>query len=236
MAKNYILFNNADESITDTTYPSWEDTWVGLMNQGNSISISEMTGFYAGNNFSTPNQYGNTVTPFQFPLTATSGSSDWIMLSYDYVDASTTGVSHITSNVNALDTYVNTTQGSSHLDAEYSSITSQSLSVFFSSTLGISNVSNAHFSLSSYNWAAVDTSGYTYSDGFASSISGNEDYPTDYWSKTSFQTDTINYKDQVIEKISTNQDDIIEFLVKNSLTPEALKRLHVQLSNDGIIT
>ena len=72
--------------------------------------------------------------------------------------------------------------------------------------------------------------------GSQSSGSGNEDYPTDYWSKTDFQSDTVNYKDQVISKISTNQNDIIEFLVKNSLTPEALKRLHVQLSNDGIIT
>lgn len=69
-----------------------------------------------------------------------------------------------------------------------------------------------------------------------SSGSGNEDYPTDYWSKTDFQTDTTNFKDEVIEKISTNQNDIIEFLVKNSLSPEAVKRLHVQLVNDGIIT
>ena len=67
-------------------------------------------------------------------------------------------------------------------------------------------------------------------------MSGNEDYATDYWSKTDFQTDTVNPKDQIIEKIATNQDDIIEFLVKNSLTPESIKRLHVQLSNDGIIT
>jgi len=72
--------------------------------------------------------------------------------------------------------------------------------------------------------------------GSQTSGSGNEEYPTDYWSKTDFQTNRNDFKDQVISKISTNQNDIIEFLVKNSLTPEALKRLHVQLSNDGIIT
>ena len=61
------------------------------------------------------------------------------------------------------------------------------MSVFFSSTLSLSNVSNSNFSSASYNWGAVDTSGYTYSDGFASSFSGNEglnwyqtDLPEDY--------------------------------------------------------
>lgn len=72
--------------------------------------------------------------------------------------------------------------------------------------------------------------------GSQTSGSGNEEYPTDYWSKTDFQTNRNDFKDQVISKIATNQNDIIEFLVKNSLTPEATKRLYVQLSNDGIIT
>ena len=72
--------------------------------------------------------------------------------------------------------------------------------------------------------------------GSQSSGSVNEEYPTDYWSLTDFQSNRNTFKDEVISKISTNQNDIIEFLVKNALTPEALKRLHVQLSNDGIIT
>lgn len=236
MASNYIIFNNADEAITDSTYPDWSDSWVGLINQGDGMSIAEMTGFYAGNNFQTPNQYGSTVTPFQFPLTTTTGNSKWIMIRYDYSDASTTGASQITSIVNALETYVNTTQGASSLDAEYSSIISQSMSVFFSSVLNLSNVSTASFSSATYNWGAVDTTGYTYSDGFASSFSGNEEYPTDYWSKTNFQSNRSTYKDDVIDVIDTNSDEILEFVVKNALTPQQIKRLHVQLSNEEIIT
>lgn len=235
MASNYIIFNNADESITDSTYTGWGDSWIGLTNQYDSMSISQMTAFYAGNSFSTPDQYNNTVTPFQFPLTATTGNSKWIMIRYDYSDASTTGTAHIISIVNALKTYVNTTQSAASLDAEYSNIISQSMSVFFSSVLGLSNVSSGTFSSATYNWGAVDTSGYNYSDGFASSFSGNEDYPTDYFSKTDFRTDTINYKDKIIEKISTNQDDIIEYLVKSTLPPNAIKQLFVQLSNEDII-
>ena len=68
------------------------------------------------------------------------------------------------------------------------------------------------------------------------SSSSNEDYPSDYWNLTDFQTNTVNFKDQIIEKISSNSDDILEFLVKNALQPDAIKRLHVQLKNDGIIT
>lgn len=89
---------------------------------------------------------------------------------------------------------------------------------------------------------SVDTSSSTwYLNGISTGTSqsggsSNEDYPTDYWSKTDFQINRNNFKDEVISKISTNQDDIIEFLVKNSLTPEAIKRLYVQLHNDGIIT
>ena len=237
MASNYLIFNNADESITDSTYPSWENSKVILTNQGDGMSISEMTGFYAGNNFSTPNQYGSTVTPFQFPLTATTGNSKWIMLRYDYVDATTTGVAHATSIVNALATYVNTTQSASSLDAEYSNIIAQSMSVFFSSVLGLSNVSTASFSSAVYNWNTIDTSGYTYSSGFAGAMSGNEDYPTDYFSKaTDLQTSRVGSKTQVINKIATNQTDIVEFIVKEALTQDQIHKLYIQLKKDGIIT
>lgn len=235
MASNYIIFNNADEGLTSTTYPDWDSSWVGLTNQDSGIALSTITGFYAGDSWG-PDADGNSMTPFQFPLTSTTGTSKWIMIRYDYVDASTTGATHLTSVVNALKTYINTTQGADSLDAEYSNIISGSMSTFFGTTLGLSNITNGTFASASYNWSLQDTTGSTYSDGFASSMSGNEDYATDYWSKTDFQTDTVNPKDQIIEKIATNQDDIIEFLVKNSLTPESIKRLHVQLSNDGIIT
>ena len=231
MAKNYIIFNNADESLTDSNYPTWGDSWVGLTNQPTAI-LSGLTGIYAGNSF-----VADGITPFQFPVTATTGNSKWIMITYDYVDASTTGSAHIISIVNALKTYVNTTQSAASLDAEYSNIISQSMSVFFSSTLGISNVSSGTFSSATYNWGAVDTSGYTYSDGFASSFSGNEDYATDYWAKaSSVQTDRVGSKTQVISKIATNSDDILEFIVKNALTQNQIHDLYIQLVRDEIIT
>ena len=87
----------------------------------------------------------------------------------------------------------------------------------------------------------LDTAGSTWylngiSTGAAQSGgSGNEGYPTDYFSKTDFRTDTINYKDKIIEKISTNQTDIIEYLVKSTLPPNAIKQLFVELNNEGII-
>lgn len=236
MASNYIIFNNADEAITDSTYPSWGDSWVALTNQDSGIALSGVTGFYAGNSWG-PDGDGNSMTPFQFPLTATTGTSKWIMIRYDYSDASTTGTAHVTSIINALKTYVNTTQSAASLDAEYSNIISQSMSVFFSSVLGISNVSNGTFASASYNWGTIDTSGYNYSDGFASSLSGNEDYSTDYWSKaTTVQADRIGTKTQVIGKIATNSNDILEFIVKNSLSQDQIHKLYIQLVRDEIIT
>lgn len=66
--------------------------------------------------------------------------------------------------------------------------------------------------------------------------SGNEEYPTDYWSKTDFQSNRSTFKDDVIGVIDTNSSEILEFVVKNALTPEQVKRLHVQLSNEEIIS
>ena len=235
MASNYIIFNNADEGLTDSTYPNWDDSWVALTNQDDSIALSGITAFYAGDSWG-PDGDGNSMTPFQFPLAPDTGTSKWIMIRYDYVDASTTGTAHVTSIINALKTYVNVTQEASDLDDEYSAIIAQSMSVFFSSVLGISNVSNGTFASASYNWGTVDTSGYTYSDGFASALSGNEEYATDYWSKTDFQTPTTGAKTQVISKIATNSNDILEFIVKDSLTVDQVRRLYVALVKDGIIT
>ena len=72
--------------------------------------------------------------------------------------------------------------------------------------------------------------------GSQSSGSGNEDYATDYWAKTDFQSSTPGAKDQVIDKISTNSDDILEFIVKKSLTQNQIRQLYVQLVKDEIIT
>ncbi len=66
--------------------------------------------------------------------------------------------------------------------------------------------------------------------------SGNEDYATDYWSKTDFQQATVGAKSQVISKISTNSNDILEYIVKKSLTQNQIRELYVQLVKDGIIT
>ena len=90
------------------------------------------------------------------------------------------------------------------------------------------------------NLRTLDTTNDWYYNGILygsqTSSSGNEEYPTDYWSKTDFQVNRNQFKDEVISKISTNQNDIIEFLVKNALSAQQIKRLHVQLSNDNIIT
>ena len=229
MASNYIIFNNANEGLTDSTYPDWDSSWVALTNQPDSLSVSNLTSYYAANSF-------GSMTAFQFPLAPATGTSDWIMVRYDYVDASTTGTAHVTGVINALKTHINDTQAAAHLEAEYSNIISGSMSTFFTTTLGLSNVSNGTFGKASYNWSTVDTSGYNYSDGFASSFSGNEDYSTDYWSLTDFQTPTVGAKSQVISKISTNSDDILEFIVKKALTQNQIRQLYVQLLKDGIIT
>ena len=215
MANNYIIYPYGDQNT-----PKWRDTGVIVTNQA-PVNVGEITTAFATDTWN--NLGGNSFTPFAVNEDSTITSSTWVLAKYTYVDASTTGLANATAIHNAIAAAVAASSSSNHvkdLHSHNSYSTYENISV--------------EFTHASYNWSSVDTSGYTYSSGFASTMSGNEDYPTDYWSKADFQTDTVNYKDQVISKISTNQNDIIEFLVKNSLTPEAIKRLHVQLSNDGI--
>lgn len=67
--------------------------------------------------------------------------------------------------------------------------------------------------------------------------SSNEDYATDYWAKaTAVQADRVGSKTEVISKISSNSDDILEFIVKNALTQNQIHDLYIQLVRDEIIT
>jgi len=153
-----------------------------------------------------------------------------------------------------------TTRGSAYLnvveiraEGTYSSTVSEVLSevstIMASSTyLSLSdNISNIdQWSSASVNLSVLSTSSYTYTQSenssnypsdFASAMSGNEDYATDYWSKASnIQDDRIGAKTQVISKIATNSDDILEFIVKNSLTHDQIHKLYIQLVRDEIIT
>lgn len=158
---NYLIYNNANEGLTSTTYPDWSDSWVGLINNTDTIGISSMSAFYAGNSFGTPNGDGLTSTPFQFPLAPSTGNSKWAMFRWDYVDASTTGATQLISFANKIKAYVEA-QGYSHLesnllDASYNFELDSSISDFLTE-IDISNISNLSVQEVSYNWGTVDTS------------------------------------------------------------------------------
>ena len=227
MSKNYLIFNRADKE-------DWADSYVGRINEPN-LGISLISNAYVSDDWS------SGITPFDFPTEVSSGTANMWILKWDFVDHTSTGFTQMQNIYNWL-THDDNIPYYSFYSRDYylseighsaSSLTTAGASATPSWTL-----TNAEVELASINYDAITnaSSGQGYSSGFAGLMSGNEEYPTDYWSKTDFQVNRNTFKDDVISKISTNQNDIIEFLVKNSLTPEAIKRLHVQLSNDSIIT
>lgn len=231
----YIIYPNGNNSsaFTDTNY-TWKTNKVAFTVSANK-SLTEIIGYYLNDTMS-----DNGIPDFSFPDTPSSGTSTWVLYQHDAGEGNDTSLSTLSSIATVIEDYVDTTSYSNWTDiinntGTYPNLIPSTSNVTVSTTTTF-NTSTDSSDVASYNWSVVDTSGYTYPSDFASSMSGNEEYPTDYWSLTDYQTDTVNFKDEVIAKISTNQNDIIEFLVKNALTPEAVKRLHVQLSNDGIIT
>ena len=216
MASNYIIYPYGDK---DT--PQWRDTGIKVTNQP-AVNVGEITTAFATDTWD--DLGGNSFVPFAVNEDDTITSSTWVLAKYTYVDASTTGLAHLTAIHNAIATAVASSSYDNvkDLHAHNSYSTYESVSI--------------EFTHASYNWSSVDTSGYTYSDGFASTMSGNEDYATDYWGKTDFQTLNVGRKTKVISKISSNSDDILEFVVKESLTPQQINKLYVQLKRDEIIT
>lgn len=216
MASNYLIYPYASE-----VSPDWENRKAGLINQPD-VNIGEITSAYASDNWTIS---GSSFTPFQVSLMSNVTSSNWVLAKYSFSDLSTTGFTHLTNVHNDIVSAVSSasqTKIQNH-HAHNSSTTYQGVSV--------------EFTHASYNWSVIDTSGYTYSDGFASTMSGNENYPTDYFSKaTDLQSPRVGSKTQVISKIATNQADIVEFIVKNALTQDQINKLYVQLKRDDIIT
>ena len=231
----YILYPNGNSSsaFTDTNY-TWKTNKVAFTISA-SKSLTEIISYYVADTMS-----DNGVPNFSFPDTPSTGTSSWIMYKHDAGEGNNTSLSTLSSIATAIEDYVDTTSYSDwsaiiNNTGTYPSLIPSTSNVTVSSSSTF-NTSNDSSDIASYNWSTVDTSGYSYPSEFASSMSGNEDYPTDYWSKTDFQTATVGAKSQVISKIATNSNDILEFIVKKSLTQNQIRQLYVQLVKDGIIT
>lgn len=227
MSKNYLIFNKADKE-------DWKTSYVGRINEAD-LGISLISNAYVSDDWS------SGITPFDFPTEVTSGTANMWILKWDFVDHSSTGFTQMQNIYNWITHDDNVPYYSfygrdyylSEIGHSASSLTSSGASATPSWTL-----TNAEVELASINYDAITnaSSGQGYSSGFAGLMSGNEDYPTDYWSKTDFQTARTGMKTLVESKIATHSNDILEFIVKESLTPQQINKLYVQLKRDDIIT
>ena len=232
----YIIYPNGNDStaFTDTTR-TWKTNKVMFTNSA-SFSLSSIITSYVGDTMQ-----ADGLPNFTFPDTPSSGTSTWIMYSHDAGSGNVTSLNTLSSIATVLENYPSPTGSLNNWTdivnqtGTYPHDVTSTTNVTESSTSTFDNSTETSY-VASYNWSVVDTSGYNYPSDFASSMSGNEDYATDYWSKTEFQTASVGAKDKVIEKISTNSDDILEFIVKDSLTQNQIRKLYVQLVKDGIIT
>ena len=230
-----VLTFETDDSVTNTNtalhYLSSSGTETSLPNAGvteSNLSTADWS-LYSGSNHNFGYLFGKVsgVTSANTTPTITNVNSSKLI--------SETFHSNHSNSSNGLDFNADVT-GEYQYNASNLTIHAQGEVISFSYLA----YSSSTFEPTTFTRTQNNDNGNVYYNGILvgsqSSGSGNEEYPTDYWSLTDFQSNRNTFKDEVISKISTNQNDIIEFLVKNALTPEALKRLHVQLSNDGIIT
>lgn len=145
MATNYLIYPYASEAS-----PDWETRKAGLINQP-AVNIGEITTAYLSDNWTIN---GSAFTPFQVSLMSNVTTSNWVIAKYTFSDLSTTGFTHLTNVHNDIVSAVSTA-GQTKIQNHHAHNT-------FTTYQGVS----VEFTHASYNWSVVDTTGYTYTNGF----------------------------------------------------------------------